>query len=62
MKENTKSHKEVVKTAAQRMAEMYKRRKDAGFVRRDIWAHQDDWPEIKAFVALLAEQRNNKMR
>ena len=59
MKENTKIQKEVAKTTAQRMAEMYKRRKDAGFVRRDRWAHPDDWPEIDVLISRLSEKRKN---
>ena len=50
---------EGAKSAAQRMAEMYKRRKDSGFVRRDRWAHPDDWPEIDELISKLVEQRKN---
>lgn len=53
-----KSERSPAKHAAQRMAEMHERRKDAGLVRRDRWAHPDDWPEIDALIARLTERRN----
>ena len=60
MTADRKIPKEVAKPARKRMAEMYKRRKDAGFVRRDRWAHPDDWPEIDAMISRISEQRNKR--
>lgn len=33
------------------------RLKEAGFTRRDVWAHPDDWSEIRALEKKLKEDR-----
>lgn len=45
------------KTPAQRKAEEAERKKALGLVRRGVWAHPDDWPEIKKLVEELNEKR-----
>lgn len=48
------------KTTAQRKAEESERKKSLGLVRRGVWAHPDDWPEIKKLVDELNNKRFNK--
>jgi hypothetical protein len=33
------------------------RRRAEGLVRKDVWVHPDDWPEVKALVARQARAR-----
>lgn len=35
------------KTDAEYQKISRKRRKDRGLIRRDVWARQEDWPEIR---------------
>lgn len=43
-------------TAAERAAAVRKRRKAAGLVRRDVWALEEDWPEIRDIEARSMEK------
>jgi len=48
-------------TRRQQIAEAFARlsakRKEAGLVRRSVWAHPDDWPQIRALEARLKAER-----
>ncbi len=33
------------------------KRKEAGLIRRDVWAHPDDWDQIRALESRLQSQR-----
>lgn len=33
------------------------RKRDAGLVQRKVWAHPDDWPGIRKYVARLNRKR-----
>lgn len=44
-------------TAAERMARLRSRRLAAGLVRRDVWAHPDDWEAIRELERKLREAR-----
>ncbi len=45
------------KQIAEASARLRAKRKEAGLVRSDVWAHPDDWAEIRALEKRLAEQR-----
>ena len=44
----------------ERQAKSRAARKRLGLVRRDVWAHPDDWPEIRALVKRLQEAREDE--
>ncbi|WP_020405843.1 hypothetical protein [Hahella ganghwensis] len=44
-------------TANQRKKNERIRMKDLGFTRRDVWAHPDDWPDIRALEKKLKNKR-----
>ena len=48
-------------TATQRKRSERERMKEAGFTRRDVWAHSDDWYQIRALEKKLKEQRLNDL-
>jgi hypothetical protein len=43
-----------------RVAQCRQRKIKAGLVRRERWAHSDDWPAIDAYMAELSNDRNGK--
>jgi hypothetical protein len=45
------------KTAAERMEAMNARKRAAGLVSRQKWAHPDDWPDIDAFIEAVNARR-----
>jgi len=48
------------KSVAERKQQERERKKSAGLVRHDIWAHPSDWPQIKELVeSLLSKRLNN---
>ena len=44
-------------TQAERKAAERDRKKELGFVRRDVWAHPDDWPAIRDLEKKLYKKR-----
>ena len=50
----TPARRKQIREAAARLRA---KRKEAGLVRKDVWAHPDDWPAIKAL-----EEANLKLR
>jgi len=44
----------------QRVAQCRQRKNQAGLVRRERWAHTDDWPAIDAYIDGLSKNRNAK--
>lgn len=45
------------RTATQRKRNERDRMREAGFTRRDVWAHPDDWEQIKALEMKLRDAR-----
>ena len=41
----------------QRVAKARQRKRDAGLVPKERWAHPDDWPQIDALIARLTKSR-----
>ena len=41
----------------QRVAKARQRKRDAGLVPKERWAHPDDWPQIDALIAMLTKSR-----
>lgn len=48
------------KTATQRVVTMREAREALGLKRRDVYAHPDDWPTIKALAKKLQRKRVKK--
>ena len=48
---------DAAKLNRQRVAKARQRKRDAGLVPKERWAHSDDWPEIDALIARLTESR-----
>lgn len=48
------------KSVAERKRAERERKKKLGLVRRDVWAHEDDWPQIRDFEKKLQKKRENK--
>ncbi len=46
------------KQVAEAVARLSAKRKEAGLVRRSVWAHTDDWPQIRALEARLQSERD----
>lgn len=44
-------------TATERKRSERERMKDLGFKRRDVWAHPDDWEQIRKLEKKLQEKR-----
>lgn len=45
------------KAAAERKRLERQRKKDAGLIRRDVWAHPDDWPVLRKLEEDLQNKR-----
>ena len=43
----------------QRVAKARQRKRDAGLVPKERWAHPDDWPEIDALITKLGNHRQS---
>ena len=41
----------------QRVAKARQRKRDAGLVPKERWAHPDDWPQIDALIQRLTAKR-----
>ena len=48
------------KTITQRVQKLRKNRTALGLKRHDIYAHDEDWPVLKAHAAELAAKRHHK--
>lgn len=46
-------------TATLRKRSERERMTEAGFKRRDLWAHPDDWPDIRELEKKLKDKRLN---
>ena len=44
----------------QRVAAFRQRKREAGFVAKERWAHPDDWPEIDKVIRRLNDRRGAK--
>lgn len=38
-----------------------KKMNSQGFKRRKIWVHDEDWPEVQAYMRMLRKRRENKL-
>ena len=47
----------TAKPATERMAELRKRRQEAGLTRVELWVHQDDLEAVKAMAEKLRKRR-----
>lgn len=47
----------MAKSAAERKRKERERKAELGLVRRDVWAHPDDWPEIRELEKRLQKDR-----
>ena len=50
------------KTSAERQRIYREKRKKAGFVRQDVFAHPDDWPEIRKLEKKLQKARMKEQK
>lgn len=50
------------KTPSQRVEALRKRRDELGLKRRELYAHDDDWPAIQALTARLQRKRSSSGR
>jgi Fic family protein len=53
----TKRKKAADPTAAERKQRERDRKAELGLVRRDVWAHPDDWPQIRELEQALMAGR-----
>jgi hypothetical protein len=51
----------VAKTSTQRSKALRQAREDAGIQRREVFAHDQDWPEIKGLAARRLRARLKPM-
>jgi hypothetical protein len=51
-----------MKTVAQRVSALRKRRQEAGLTRLEVFAHPEDHGAIKLYAAMLQAERNKKGR
>ena len=49
------------KQVSEAVARLSAKRKEAGLVRRSVWAHTDDWPQIRALEARLQSERDKPL-
>ena len=52
-----KNKTDAAKQNRQRVAKARQRKRDAGLVPKERWAHPDDWPQIDALIAKLTKHR-----
>lgn len=50
----------MAKSSTERQRELIKKREKAGLKRFLVWAHVEDWPQIKRFIERLAKRRTPK--
>lgn len=50
----------TAKTTAERVSALRKLREALGLKRREVYAHDDDWPKIAALATSLQAKRNKK--
>ena len=51
---------DAAKQNRQRVAKTRQRKRDAGLVPKERWAHPDDWPEIDALIKRLSAKREKE--
>ena len=51
----------AAKTASERVGAMRKVRQDLGLKRRELYVHDDDWPQIAALAIKLQMRRNKAL-
>lgn len=47
----------AAKTTAERVDALRKRREELGLKRREVYAHDDDWPAVQALAEKLQRKR-----
>jgi hypothetical protein len=47
----------MAKSSSERQKDLRTRKKEMGLVRRDVFAHPDDWPEIRNLEKKLQNKR-----
>ena len=50
------------KTPSQRVEALRKRRDELGLKRRELYAHDDDWPAVQALAVKLQRKRERMIR
>ena len=52
----------AAKTPSQRVEALRKRRDELGLKRRELYAHDDDWPAVQALAVKLRRKRERMTR
>ena len=52
----------TAKTASERVEKLRQERLELGLKRREVYAHDEDWPKIKELAAKLQRKREAKRK